>query len=116
MGKIKLLTKELKKKLPALYKQEDVRDPMVYIRFFHPLSILVWYATEYSPKEKVFFGLVDGFEAEFRYFSLDEMDVMKVKGLGIERDLRFKPKKLSKSLEEDNRKELIERLGLKKER
>ena len=46
---MKLLTEELKKQLPPLYSQENVKDPMVICKFFHPLSPLTWYAIEGSP-------------------------------------------------------------------
>ena len=35
---MKLLTQELRRKLPPLYSQEHVKDPMVICKFFHPLS------------------------------------------------------------------------------
>lgn len=105
---MQLLTEELKKQLPPLYSQEHVKDPMVICKFFHPLSNMTWYATEGSPvdedgyydtdKEKVdflFFGWVHSDFPELGYFSLSEMQEVKVMGLGIERDLHFTPMKLS---------------------
>ena len=89
---MKLLTKELEGKFPALYSTERTPSPdkMVIAKFFHSLSDWTWYATEYDPKERLFYGLVDGFEKEWGYFSLDEMESVDVRGLGIERDLYFK--------------------------
>jgi hypothetical protein len=105
---MELLTEELKKQLPPLYSQEHVKDPMVICKFFHPLSPWTWYAYEGSlvdadgyydtDKEKVdflFFGWVNGDFPELGYFSLSEMQEVKVMGLGIERDEHFTPKKLS---------------------
>ncbi len=105
---MKLLTQELRKKLPALYSQQHLEDPLVICKFFHPLSSMTWYAIEGSPvdedgyydtdKEKVdflFFGWVHSDFPELGYFSLNEMQAVKVMELGIERDLHFKPKKLS---------------------
>ena len=103
------MTKDLLKKLPALYSQEENPDPMVVCRFFTPDAGWTWYAIEGSPvdangfydtdKEKVdfiFFGLVSGMEVELGYFSLAEMtSVRGPLGLPIERDLYFEPTRLS---------------------
>uniref|UniRef100_A0A6M3JHS3 DUF2958 domain-containing protein n=1 Tax=viral metagenome TaxID=1070528 RepID=A0A6M3JHS3_9ZZZZ len=93
---MKLLTKELIKKLPPLYSQENVEDPMAIVKFFDPCSNWTWYATEFDGKD-TFFGLVQGLEEEFGYFSLSELMGVKGRfGLGIERDLHFKPTQISK--------------------
>lgn len=91
---MKLLTKEILKTLPALYSQENNPDPMVRVKFFHPLSNWKWYVTEYDGKD-LFFGLVDGFEKELGYFSFSELQSINIRGLGIERDMYFTPKPLS---------------------
>ncbi len=96
---MKLLTKELREKLPPLYANENVADPMAIVKFFHPCSNWTWYATEGAPEgdDFIFFGLVKGFEEELGYFSLNELESVKgPMGLGIERDLYFKPTPLSK--------------------
>jgi hypothetical protein len=106
---IKLLTKDLVKRLPALYSQEENPDPLVVCKFFTPDSSWTWYAIEGSPvdedgfydtdKEKVdfiFFGLVSGIEVELGYFSLAELQSVRGKfGLPVERDLYFEPTRLS---------------------
>ena len=93
---MKLLTKELAQQIPALYAQEQVKDPLVYVKFFAPWSNWTWYATEFDG-EDIFFGLVCGFEKELGYFSLAELASVQGKvGLSIERDLGFKPTLLSK--------------------
>jgi len=63
------------------------RAAVIVAKFFHPMSSWTWYATEYDPAERSFFGLVDGLERELGYFSLDELESTRVRGLGIERDL-----------------------------
>jgi len=113
---MKLLTKELRKKLPPLYSQEKNEDPMLLVKFFHPMSSWAWYATEGSPVDGngikiggddgvpdgteeadfLFFGFVDGHEGELGYFSLSELESVSVMGLGIERDLCWEPRRLSK--------------------
>jgi Protein of unknown function (DUF2958) len=105
---MKLLTEELRKKLPPLYSQEHESDPLVICKFFHPLSPWTCYAYEGSPvdangyydtdEEKVgflFFGWVYGDFPEPGYFSLSELESVNVMGLGIERDLHFTPMRLS---------------------
>ena len=97
---MKLLTEELKKKLPPLYATEnvEVEDKVALIKFFHPMSSWTWYVVEGGYNKDLgtwlFFGLVDGFESEWGYFTLQELETTKVHGLGIERDLYWKPKKL----------------------
>lgn len=88
---MKLLTEEIIKKLPPLYSQENNPDPLVMVKFFDPFSQWTWYAIEYDPKERIFFGFVVGFEEEMGYFSLDELE-----SIGrIERDEYWKPVRLS---------------------
>jgi len=94
-GIMKLLTKEILKRLPALYSQENNPDPIVQVKFFDPCGSWTWYATEFDGKD-IFFGMVDGFEKELGNFSLSELQAYKGRlGLGIERDLYFTPKPLS---------------------
>jgi len=90
---MKLLTKEIRQQLPALYAQESKGDQaIVYVKFFTPDSSWTWYATEFDG-EDTFFGLVDGHEQELGYFSLSELEqTTGPLGLHIERDLHFKPK------------------------
>jgi len=42
---MKLLTDELRAKLPALYSQEHEADPVVYAKFFLPGTSWTWYVT-----------------------------------------------------------------------
>ena len=89
---MKLLTKEILKKFEKVGSQEEVKDPVVIAKFFTPWTHWTWFATEYDPENKIFFGLVEGHEKEWGYFSLEELE--KVKGpfrLGIERDMMFDP-------------------------
>ena len=94
---MKLLTKEIKKKLPPLYATEGQDDPMVQVKFFTPDSNWTWYATEFDG-EDIFFGFVVGHYPEFGYFSLREMEAVRGPlGLPIERDLYFEPCPLSEA-------------------
>jgi len=92
---MKLLTKALRDKLPPLYANEHVADPIAIVKFFHPFSNWTWYATEFDGTD-TFFGLVNGHESELGYFSLSELSSLTVRGLGIERDKFFSPTPLSK--------------------
>jgi hypothetical protein len=92
---LKLMTEELRKKIPKLYSQETEKDPLVYAKYFTPDSSWTWYALEFDG-EDTFFGYVDGFEPELGYFSLSEMESVKGPlGLKIERDLYWELKPLS---------------------
>ncbi len=92
---MQLLTKELTSKLPFLYTQEDIDDPMVICKFFAPWANGSWYAIEFDGKD-TFFGFVVGWESELGYFSLSELQDFKGPlGLSIERDMYFRPCKLS---------------------
>lgn len=97
---MKLLTNDLKKKLPKLYATEDVplEEKEVIVKFFSPVGSATWYAIEFDPEEKLFFGYVSiwgDHNDEFGYFSLDELKSIQLPfGLHIERDLYFKPTKI----------------------
>lgn len=89
---MKLLTKELEGIFPPLYANESKKPEEVPIiaKFFCPWNHWTWYATEYDPETKIFFGYVRGDFNEFGNFSLEELQ--SVKGpfhLTIERDLHF---------------------------
>ena len=93
---MKLLTKTLLKELPPLYATEQDQDPMVQCKFFFPDFHWTWYTIEYDGKD-TFFGFVDGDFPELGYFSRAELTSTRGKlGLAIERDLHFKPCRLSK--------------------
>ncbi len=92
---MKLLTEEIRKRLPPLYSQENNPDPLVICKFFYPDFSWTWYAIEFDGKD-LFFGYVAGFECELGYFTLSELLSNRGKmGLPIERDLYFDPKPLS---------------------
>jgi len=90
---MKLLTKEIQKRLPALYSTEKVPldDKIVQVKFFTPDSNWTWFAVEFDG-EDLFWGLVDGHEKEWGYFSLKELETTKGPWrLYIERDKWFNP-------------------------
>jgi hypothetical protein len=91
---MKLLTKELIKRFEQVGSQEEVEEKIAIVKFFNPAGAGNWFATEYDPIEKMFFGYVSIFgdwNDEWGYFSLAELEGYKGKfGLGIERDMSFK--------------------------
>ena len=93
---MKLVTKEVKTKLPQLYSQEDKGGKAIaHVKFFTPDANWTWYATEFDG-EDTFFGLVDGHDKELGYFSLKELrNARGMLGLLIERDLYWTPKTLA---------------------
>jgi len=87
---MKLLTAEIRQALPPLRSTEGLgMDAPIIVKFFTPTSNWTWYATEFDG-EDLFFGLVVGFEKEFGYFSLAELELVHGPyGVSIERDLYF---------------------------
>ena len=72
------------------------REAIAYVKFFTPDSNWTWYASEYDPEKKMFFGLVEGLDTELGYFSLEELQSVRGPlGLKIERDIYFEETPLS---------------------
>lgn len=93
---MKLLTKDLEKRFKEIGSQENEKDPIVIAKFFNPCGAGTWYATEYDPETKTFFGYVKLLEDEWGYFSLEELENINLPlDLKIERDLYTKEKRLS---------------------
>jgi len=98
---MKLLTKEIEKRFKEIgfQSQGNVADPIVVVKFFNPTGAGTWYATEYDPETKQFFGYVSIFgdhNDEWGYFSLEELENFEGGfGLGIERDLYCGEKRIS---------------------
>lgn len=93
---MQLLTKEIAAKLPPLCANEERgEEAIAQVKFFTPDSNWTWYASEYSPEHRLFFGVVVGFEREYGYFALDELEAATgPMGLHIERDLHWAPRPL----------------------
>lgn len=94
---MKLLLKSHLAKLPKIGATEKVKDPVAIVKLFNPCGAGTWYITEYDPVDELCFGLVELHETELGYFSLKELKGLRLPpfGLGIERDIHFKPTKLS---------------------
>ena len=87
---MKLLTKEIERKLPKLCEQDGKGDDAtVYCKFFDPYDSWTWYVLEYDGVDN-FFGWVVGLENEYGYFSKKELaSIMKFGRPCIERDRYF---------------------------
>lgn len=97
---MKLMTKPLEERFSQVGSQEKVKDPLVIARFFNPAGAGTWYATEYDPATRIFFGYVSIFgdwNDEWGSFALDELESYKGPfGISIERDLYFEEQPFSK--------------------
>lgn len=93
---MKLLTKALRAKLPKLYDQEHVKDPLVYCKFFDPTGAMTWYILEFDGDDTFFCYTTGCPFPELGYASLGELETVRGRfGLGIERDIYFTPCNLS---------------------
>ena len=90
---MKLLTKELLKKLPPIgHSIETKEEPQAIVKWFTPDSNWTWYVAEYNPENGLCWGLVDGFAKEFGYFSIREIENLRGPfKLPVERDWSFDP-------------------------
>lgn len=92
---MELIPKNLLNRIPKLYETEEQNNPIAYVKLF--LDGWTWFITEISIDNNICFGyVISPFGAELGYFSLEEIKSIKGSlGIGVERDLYFKPTKLS---------------------
>ena len=106
--KMKLFTKEILKKLPALYTQiahDNPEEEMVFhVKLFTPDSNWTWFIAEYDPEKEIAWGYVMGHENEFGTIDIKELkEVRGPFGLPIERDISFDSIKEKQLMEEIER-------------
>jgi hypothetical protein len=91
---MELMTKEIEKVAQAQYPRGSDLDQMVVAKFFDPQGSWTWYLMNQDPDDTDYlWGIVRGFEVEMGSFSLSELRNFRGRlGLGIERDLYFKPR------------------------
>lgn len=83
--------------LPKLYSTENVKldDKVIRMHFF--LGGSDWFIAEYDPVDRIFFGYAvingDWEMSEWGTISLDELESIKVRGIEVDRDLHWSPKK-----------------------
>jgi len=84
--------------IPDLYATAGELNPKCHVKLFTPNSDWNWYIIEFSKENSdTCYGYVDGAEAELGYFSLRELEeLFETFALGVERDICFKPTRLSK--------------------
>jgi hypothetical protein len=84
-----LLTPELRERLLANGRRRGL-DHVPVVKFFNPLGIGTWLATELDPDGDTLFGLADLGDPELGSFSLEEMASLRLPfDMGIERDILF---------------------------
>jgi Protein of unknown function (DUF2958) len=98
---MKLLTEEIRKRLPKLGSTVGQGENAVaQVKFFTPWGGWTWYAVEFDGWN-VFYGYVIGLEREFGSFALSELEEVRGPfGLKVERDLYFKPTPLKELVKE----------------
>ncbi len=99
---MELMTKQIEQRLPALYSQENVADPICSLKFFTPDSSFTWFIVEGGKQEDgdwLFFSKVVSHlcpEGELGYVLLSQLESVKGSlGLPVERDIWWKAKPLS---------------------
>tara|TARA_R100000458_G_C8145223_1_gene154868 strand:- start:226 stop:561 length:336 start_codon:yes stop_codon:yes gene_type:complete len=103
---LKLITKEIERKAPPLYANENVTpigDAVAVAKFFDPSGRYTFYMTEYDSDDRMGFGwIVSPLEPSFDELGYVDMSVLEgfrgTFGLGIERDRYFSPKPLREAL------------------
>ena len=91
---MKLLTKEILKKLPKLYSSpahEDTEKELTFhLKLFCPWSFWTWYIAEYDPESGIAFAYTIAVEKEYRSIDVKELEtVTGPLGLKIERNITF---------------------------
>ena len=92
---MKLMTKTLEAKIPEMGQFENDENPTIIAHYFNPIGQGDWYVIEGEKDETnnwMFYGLVDLHFREYGYFSLKELENIKLPyGMGIERELYWNP-------------------------
>jgi len=84
-----LVTPELRERLLANGRRRGL-DHVPVVKFFNPLGIGTWLATELDEDGDTLFGLADLGCPELGAFSLTEMEALELPlGMSIERDILF---------------------------
>ncbi len=82
--------------LPTIAEARDETIPMARVKLFDPTGSWTWYVNSYDPETREAYGLVDGFEREYGYFSMAELVAIRGRfGLPIERDLHWAARPLA---------------------
>lgn len=96
---MKLITKKIEnelKKYPLYSQDSKGKEAVAICKFF--LQGFTWYVLEAQKNgnDYEFFGIVDGLEKKYGYFTLSQLQSLRGRwGLTVERDMYFKPTKVS---------------------
>jgi hypothetical protein len=101
---MKLMTNQLEKRFTQVGSQASSKDPIIIAKYFNPTGAGTWFASEYDPTTRTFFGYVSIFgdwNDEWGSFSLVELENYRGKfGLGIEREIYFQEQKASQIIKQ----------------
>jgi len=96
---MKLLTKKVQNLFSRIPWRSTDGKPYdqirVVVKFFHPVGRFTYYATEYDGEDTFFGYCISPLGPdcdEWGYMSLSELQSIRVRGLGIERDLHWDDK------------------------
>jgi len=99
-----LIPDEILQIIPPLYSQENKKgDAIAYVKLFTPDSNFTWYILEIDEDNDLCFGYVVAHFNEYGYFTLLELESLRGPlNLKVERDIYFKPTKISEIIAESN--------------
>jgi len=92
----RIMPVKLAKSFPAIGSQDGRGGEAIIIaKWFSIISQWTWYGIEFDGVDELY-GIVDGFEREYGYFSLAELAELHQGGLPVvERDLYWTPRKVA---------------------
>lgn len=85
------MIKDLLKNAADLYSQDGKGKKAVVYLVLEGINGWKWYITEYSKKENIAFGYVKGFEDEWGYISIEELEENINKGYMYIKSQEVKP-------------------------
>jgi len=94
-------------KIPDLYSQENIKDKLIYMKFF--MGSWTWLVAEIDHKnyDSMFCYVISPMGSEWGYTSLKELMSLKDLFVEVDRDLYsatpYKPKKFSEIMKEEDK-------------
>lgn len=94
MRHMERLREELGSEIPKLGETQNNPDPLARARFYEVRAGWVWYVIEFDGSDMAF-GYVVGFESEYGYFNLSELESIHwPSGPGVRCDHSFTPTRM----------------------
>ncbi len=82
--------------IPTYLEIEGFDDVFCWVKLFNPTGVGTWYIAAYDPDTRTAWGVAEIHEREISSFSMAELVEYRGRfGLPIERDLMWKPRRLS---------------------